>query len=493
MAAGVAQAEAGESIVAAAGTAVAAEPETQCATLPFRANGVSLPAAVARLPDLPQFLSSEPASSPFAAASRWTKGGSADGTPSPIRFDPPPGSSVIPREVFSPVHDFARGLRKAQWRTDASVTSALPPRMYVDQRTIIREVTSVLELRKGDHCMITLNMLRCLSPRVDYLVSLLGSFDLCKFYHHFVILDDVASVDANGIPVTEAGELVAIMEYANTVPEAVEQVRVGSDGHVIGFFRCFFQLLGELAKCHRVALADYGDMPHIFRVEENLTQEDRDRIVFEAERMLKNHPKYNPFLRNCEHATNLVTSRAEFTSPMVPFGIWLLCRAGLSLLGLAFLHMIGTHCYERYCMAYPIWALCAYAICTIAPLACQGIVQYAMTVHCAYKSYMSSIITLDDFYHLMVKEFLRLLIVAGAAISALILAPAIVRRHGASVFVSWAVVHVYWVADAVFNICASLAIRALLAKFGKWWLIGGSPLKRDESRDLLEVVKPKLD
>lgn len=407
-----------------------------------------------------------------------------------FRFEPPPGSNVVPRDVFTPTHDFACGLRKAQWcADDVSNTAALPPRMYVDQKTIIREVSSVLELRKGDHCMVTLNMLRCLHPRVDYLVSLLGgSFDLCKFYHHFVVLDSVASVDANGIPRNEDGQLVAICEFTNTFPLAFEQLRVSSGGRASQLPRCVLDLLGEIARIRRVALADYGDMPHIFRVEERLSEEDRQHIVLQAARLLEDPPKYNVLFRNCEHATNLVTSRREFTSPQVPFASWLVARAGLSLLGIRFLHIMGASCYERHCMTYPIWAFCAYSFFAILPLACQGAVSFCLSARCAYKSYMSSVITLDDLYHLVVKEFMRVLVVVGFAVSALLLVPAAVMRQGSGGFiVTWMVLNIYWVADAVFNIFASLAIRAMLAKFGRWWLLGGSPLTLDQTREALQA------
>lgn len=416
--------------------------------------------------------------------------GGLDAPPPPMRFEPPPGSTVVPRDIFTPTHDFARGLRKTQWLAgDAPGTTALPPRMYVDQKTIIREVSSVVELRKGDHCMVTLNVLRCLHPRIDYLVSLFGgSFDLCKFYHHFVVLDDVASVDANGIPRNQDGQLAAICEFTNTLPLAVEQLRVASGGQPSQLPRCIMDFLGDVAKIRRVALADYGDMPHIFRVEENLSEESRQRIVVHAIQLLENPPKYHPILRNCEHATNLVTSKREFTSPQVPFASWVFARACLSLLGMRFLHIIGADCYERHCMTYPIWAFCAYSICTIAPVVCQGALQFCLSVRFAYKSYMSSVITLDDFYHLVVKEFMRVLVVCGIAISALLLIPAAVLRRGSTgCLVSCMVVIVYWVADAVFNIFVALSIRAMLAKFGRWWLIGGSPLTLDQSRKSLQA------
>jgi len=142
---------------------------------------------------------------------KWAKGSCHffSGVPPMTSFDAPPGSNVMPREIPTPVHHFINGSRKAHWRQQAT----LPPRIYVDQLTIIREVSHVTDLRRGDHCMITLNILRCVSPTLDYFVSLLGSLEMFNLYHHFIIMDDVVSVDKNGVPLTADGKIATILEF----------------------------------------------------------------------------------------------------------------------------------------------------------------------------------------------------------------------------------------------------------------------------------------
>jgi len=187
---------------------------------------------------------------------RWTVGSNSvafSGLPPVTFFEAPLGSNVIPKQIFTPVHHFANGIRKANWRQEAK----LPPRVYVDQLTIIREVSHVTDLRHGDHCLITLNCLRCVNPKIDYFVSLLGSLEIVNWYHHFIIMDDVVSVDTNGLPLTHDGKLATICEYANTLPEILEEVRVASRGSWTLIPLQAFKSFMWKAKCRRGALADY--------------------------------------------------------------------------------------------------------------------------------------------------------------------------------------------------------------------------------------------
>ena len=69
-----------------------------------------------------------------------------------------------------------------------------------------------------------------------------------------------------------------IMEYSNTVEGFVEELRVKS-----GAWRSFPKVLLDCtltkARCDRVPLADYGDMPHIFRMEEPMMHLDSLNMI----------------------------------------------------------------------------------------------------------------------------------------------------------------------------------------------------------------------
>ena len=57
------------------------------------------------------------------------------------------------------------------------------------------EVTDLRDLRRGDHCMCPLNLMRGVSQVVDTVIDSLADFELLRFHHHFVVLDDVDHVE----------------------------------------------------------------------------------------------------------------------------------------------------------------------------------------------------------------------------------------------------------------------------------------------------------
>lgn len=417
------------------------------------------------------------------------------GVPPPRTFEPPPGSTVVPKKILTPIHHYLARSRKPFWCSEAEEL-ATPPRIYVDQRTVFREIASVTQLRRGDHCMITLNVLRCLSPWIDYCVSLMGSLELSHLYHHFIILHDVNHVDEFGVPRTREDNIVQIMEYSNTVEGFYEELRVKSSWH--SFPRVLMDCTMRKARCDRVPLADYGDMPHIFRMEERLTEEQRERIVHDAEKLIENPRAYNVFCANCEHTTNMVSGKQQFTSPEVHFFIWSLCRYGLTLLGLAMLHVVTMQCYSRYCLQYPLWALAAYYTCTALPVLAQIVVQYGRLAKTVYNGWKESLMSRNDVYHLLLKELCRAIFNGALAFGFLLWAPDILQfaNQRYPVRISVAIVFAYLASDAVFALLAQVVTRILLLKFGRFWLIGGSDHTWEEEQRLqadATPVKGKVD
>ncbi|CAK9007541.1 unnamed protein product [Durusdinium trenchii] len=431
------------------------------------------------------------------------------GVPPPKTFEPPPGSKVVPRKIFSParlelsdkrteegrrpIHHYLARSRKPFW-CDAEEL-ATPPRIYVDQKSVFREIASVTQLRRGDHCMITLNVLRCLSPNIDYFVSLMGSLELFHLYHHFVILDDVSHVDEFGVPRTKQDKIVHIMEYSNTVEGFVEELRVKSFGAWHSFPKILFDCTLKKARCDRVPLADYGDMPHIFRMEERLTEQQRERIVHDAEKLIENPRAYNVLCANCEHTTNLVSGKQQFTSPEVHFFIWSICRYLLTIIGLATLHVVTMQCYSRYCLQYPLWALAAYYLCTALPVLAQIIVQYGRLANTVYHGWRKSLISRNDVYHLLVKELCRAIFNGALAFGFLLWAPDMLQfaNQRYPVRISIAIVFAYFASDALFALLAQVVTRILLHKFGRFWLIGGSDHTWEEEQRLADATPKEKD
>ena len=85
----------------------------------------------------------------------------------------------------------------------------LPPMLYVDDYNVITEVPDVRTLQEGDHCVVGLNVLHNMLPWTDAVISRLTSWEALplRFYHHFIIIDSVAALSADGLPL--AADLAA--------------------------------------------------------------------------------------------------------------------------------------------------------------------------------------------------------------------------------------------------------------------------------------------
>ena len=208
-------------------------------------------------------------------------------------------------------HDFLSGRRIPKWArrpARAGSGSRRCPSLYVDDWTLLELVDDVTQLRRGDHCLSGLNCLRTLNPLVDYLHSWLCGYGFLRIYHHFIVLQDVCYVDSNGVPRTEDGSLVEILEYSNTATEFIEDMKE------TGFVHNFL----NKAKCRKVPLVDYGDMPHIQRVVEERSETERAAIVKRSLEFASRHPRYHLMHCNCEHTTNHIKS-FEHSSPQVSY------------------------------------------------------------------------------------------------------------------------------------------------------------------------------
>ena len=78
---------------------------------------------------------------------------------------------------------------------------SMPPTLYKsDSYTVLREVTDLRTLRAGDRCVVGLNVLHKLTRWTDQLCSLLTSWEVLPIalYHHFILLDDVATLEFVG-------------------------------------------------------------------------------------------------------------------------------------------------------------------------------------------------------------------------------------------------------------------------------------------------------
>ena len=103
------------------------------------------------------------------------------------------------------------------------------PMLYIDDYTVLEEISDLKELRKGDHCLVPLNPIRkLLGSYFDAFVFLTGSLGILKLYasscrsylltqqlqqhnnryHHFIVMSDVDRLDDKGVPLDKNGRPV---------------------------------------------------------------------------------------------------------------------------------------------------------------------------------------------------------------------------------------------------------------------------------------------
>ena len=200
--------------------------------------------------------------------------------------------------------EFLQGIRKPRWFClKPKVAQRRPnPDLYVDDKSPIELVSDVRKLRRGDHCVIVLNLFRTINPKLDYLHSWLSGYGYFRMFHHFLVLDDVAEIDAHGVPRNEAGVVVEILEYSNTASRFLAEA--SKKGLIANLL--------DKAECRRVALIDYGDNQYFYRFHEpDLTPAKREVIVARALDFMKTQPRYHVLFQNCEHTTNLITMKGN--------------------------------------------------------------------------------------------------------------------------------------------------------------------------------------
>jgi hypothetical protein len=347
----------------------------------------------------------------------------------------------------------------------------MPPRVYIDNRTIIREIGNVVELRRGDHCLVTINLMRCVSPMIDRMISWIGSFECIYFYHHFIMVDDVSHVDEHGVPRTHDGKMAEIVEYSNTIRQGMEEMRVKSGGRFHRIPATFVRFIMQKCHCVRLPLADYGDTPHIYTVIEDRTPEDRERVVKGALEMVAKPRKYHFYFNNCEHVSNLI-SQGRLTSPEVHFANWVILRFSLCCVGLFFLNWIAGCCYSKYCVTCPWLAFFAYHLFTTIPVVSQALISYALIARSVMKHYRRRLLKDDDWWHLMGKELGRAVVAGGGAAIPIAFMPLTVSKTRYFLTACAICSFSYLASDLVYNLLCHAVMRlVLLPVWGKVWLI----------------------
>eukprot|EP00656_Telonema_subtile_P031826 TRINITY_DN3485_c0_g1_i2.p1 TRINITY_DN3485_c0_g1~~TRINITY_DN3485_c0_g1_i2.p1 ORF type:complete len:236 (+),score=48.25 TRINITY_DN3485_c0_g1_i2:105-812(+) len=226
-----------------------------------------------------------------------------------------------------------------------------------------------------------------------------------------------------------------------------------------------------------IPLVDYCDMPHIFiqLPTEPLTDTQRDDIVQRALHFHKDHPPFNVFRRNCEHSTNNIIrgKSRSWQSPQVSYVFWNGFRMLASLIGIVFLYNMGMLCFDKFCAQWPLGALLGYHLFTSVPVLLQCTVHLVRSVYNlnSYRANGSSVLSRDDYLHLLAKEVGRFVSVGAGTLAVIALMPTMIFDTGhvlgacficTIAFLSW---------NLLFSIAAQSVTRWLIDKFGKAWLL----------------------
>eukprot|EP00968_Pinguiococcus_pyrenoidosus_P013777 scaffold1247_cov251-Pinguiococcus_pyrenoidosus.AAC.13 len=279
----------------------------------------------------------------------------------------------------------------------------------------------------------------------------LGSWEVLRCYHHFVVVDDVCSIDKKGKPLREDGAPAMICEYSNTPAGAVHSL----------FKRGLMETLRDVAAFHKLELHDYttASMNGVFRVKKSLTNEDRDRIVADCQALTANYAPYDLLFTNCESAAFFLSrsgkASGRFVSPQIPWALWSILRVTFAAAGsLTLLYMPQRNdVLSRECASFwgqqdripmadangevpddelyqlsALWLHVAYHVFCTVPVALQTEIHLVRAaVHLTEQRERLGHVA---YYHLIAKEVSRAILVGGLATFLVAIMPQFVHDTG---------------------------------------------------------------
>lgn len=351
-------------------------------------------------------------------------------------------------------------------RVDESVSATLTatnqqlPTLYIDDYTVLDEV-DLTELRRGDHCIVGLNPVRKIFSWLDAMLMHLGSWEILRAYHHFILFDDVASISEEGVPLRADGAPAMICEYSNTPSEALAFVRKYG----------ILKLLENCAAFHSLPLHDYTTVANrgVFRVRQSLTEEDRDRIVEDCKKLMDNYEPYDLVFTNCESAAFFLShgsnKHGRFVTPQVPMMLWAGVRTALALVGAACLMYLpspapggaGSPVAQPGLLA----ALLQFVYHTFAtvPVVLQTEVHLVRTA--VHLTDQRTLLGTVEYHHLLMKEVGRAIFVGGFATGTVAAMPTMVRNTGWRYTASFIALNAFVLCGLAYAVLTQFIIRAL--------------------------------
>ena len=374
-----------------------------------------------------------------------------------------------------------------------AIRDGMPPTLYVDSYTVLREVSDVRNLRPGDHCLVGLNIFHKLWSWADMCNALLTSWEAqpLSLFHHFIIIDQGVSLDESGRPIRNDGQPVRIAEFSDTFANA--WARLVKDGHwPRALLRNALAILRSPAKLHTPPLADYLGLRGrgVFVVLERRSEAQRRRTVDAALALASGdpgaQPTYGVLSANCEHLANQLGENAFGpVSPQVPHNLWNLFRLCLQLVGLTALYVCAIappDCWRTHGVA----AL-SYHLLSTLPVAAQAQTGLVRTAVNLTQRRAAGDLDEQSFGFLMIKEGSRNVVVMILAVGGLSLLPRLVWEHGRLGLACVLSLTGMQLANLVFNVVANAIYRTLLVSGV------GVPVARFDDRRLAGRLDHGLD
>lgn len=347
----------------------------------------------------------------------------------------------------------------------------VPPTLYVDDYTVMQEVSDLLMLREGDHCMVGLNVMHKFSPIIDAFVSRQTSWEAAplRMFHHFIVLDTVTQVCPQEGPLRADGKPVRLAEFSDTLTNAID--RVFGDGYnprkVISNA---LELIASPARYHLAPLSDYLPPSRrrgrrgngILLVCQTLTAEQRAKVVSDA--LALEHapemPIYAPFFANCEHACFMVSSQGRWVSPQIAYLLWHLFRLVLQCLGAACL--VGLATTPRG-ISPALWhGVLAAVFHLFSTFVVTAAVQVQLVRSAVNLTQRREVIGEIAYHYLMVKETMRAVVAGGICIGTIAMMPRLVWDTGYLGLACALSMSMYGIMSVIFNVSHQLVVRALL-------------------------------
>mmetsp|Transcript_29965 Transcript_29965/g.87651 ORF Transcript_29965/g.87651 Transcript_29965/m.87651 type:complete len:397 (+) Transcript_29965:224-1414(+) len=326
-------------------------------------------------------------------------------------------------------------------------------------------------LKQGDHCLVSFPhaFLRGISPTLDALCAALTSWDAQPIpsFHHFIVLDDVALVTAEG-PLAADGSPVRIAEYSDTIVGGAR--RLLADGwRPRALAANMLAIAAAPATFHllplRAYLPSYPRLGGLLVVQRQRTAQQRRATCSAALSLVASthQPTYNFFFANCEHAAFSVdASLPRWVSPQVPYLLWGLFRYGLQAIGVLCLWALAT--LPPHLATLRVLAEAGYHVFATTTLAFT--IQAQCVRSAVNLTARRAELGLEAYNYLIVKEVVRACATGIVCVGGSALAPGVLRRTGrldGACALAWLS---YGVANLTFNVALQL-VQALLTAVGR--------------------------